>query len=74
MEIAALPRCAAPAPTRCDERARRIGRVKFQVLELPAEPETVPAAESFSPSPGGPYRALRAFLSRVIGRLAAARP
>lgn len=73
MELATCPP-GPRAPVRGDERARRLGQVKFMVLEVPAAPEPVPPTESLSSSPAKPYRALRAFLSRVLGRLVAARP
>ena len=73
MDLATCP--ATPrAPDRCDERARRLGQVKFKVLELPGAAETMPPAESLSSQSAKPYRALRSFLSRVLGRLVAARP
>ena len=64
---------ATRAPERGGERARRIGQVKFVALVLD-EPPAVPEPEPLSPSCPGLLRAWRAFLSRVMGRLAAARP
>ena len=71
MELTACP--APAAHDRCD-RARRLGQVKFVVLTLEGGPESVPAAETLSHAPDSPYRRLRAYLSRVMGRLVAARP
>jgi len=71
MEIA----CAAHplAPERGADRARRIGQVKFVALVL-HDPQPWQPAEPSPASRPGLFPAWRAFLSRVMGRLVAARP
>jgi len=61
------------APHRCDDRTRRIARVKFVALAID-EPPPGREAESLSTSPARLYLRVRAFLFRAIGRLVAARP
>jgi hypothetical protein len=61
-----------PASVRCDARARCMVRVKFvSFAPVEAEPaEVVPEAALWGQRASGAVR----FLSRVIGRLVAARP
>jgi hypothetical protein len=65
MDLMPCPATARPGSTvargRCDDRARRLVRVKF--VSLPME----------SPAPAR-RSSLMAFISRVIDRLVAARP
>lgn len=71
MKLATCPN--SPAPDRCDARARRLVQVKFVALPLDFEAER-PAAETVSSLPARIYRSVRDLLSRVMGRLVAARP
>ena len=59
------------APGRCIVRAQRLVRVKF--VALPVEPPPGNALRE-TRFPGGCGAAIHRFLSRVIGRLVAARP
>lgn len=74
MEYATCPAAARAAPDRCTGRERRLAQVKFVALVLEPEPQSAPAAQAPSPSPARLYRALRAFITRVLERLVAARP
>jgi hypothetical protein len=60
------------APTRCDPRAVRIAQVKF--VALPMEPAMEPADALPPPGARNVIPFLRDLLTRVIGRLEAARP
>jgi hypothetical protein len=70
MNLAPIPLAAVHAHDRCIVRANRIVRVKF--IGLPAE--TQPEAARWGTRASGGWRSVLRFLSRVIGRLVAARP
>ena len=59
------------ASGRCIVRGHRLARVKFVALPMDATPGNALRDGRF---PGGRAFAMRQFLSRVIGRLVAARP
>ena len=67
MELIPIHAHARGASPRCASRAQRIGAVKFVVLPLDGSPGVALRGQR---APGVVAR----FLSRVIGRLAAARP
>jgi hypothetical protein len=71
MDIASIPVISGPAAReRCIVRGERMVRIKFVGLPLQGEPE-VASGETRTSGGGAPF--LR-FISRVIGRLVAARP
>ena len=66
-----IPAMAGMNESRGIVRGARIARVKFVALPI----ETTPGnALREARIPGGPVTAIRHFISRVIGRLVAARP
>jgi len=67
MEIASVPSASLHASPRCMARGHRIARVKFVGLPVATEPGVALRGQRAQ-------GAVARFLSRVIGRLAAARP
>ena len=67
MEIVRIHAAARPASARCASRGHRIAAVKFVGLPVDGSPGVALRGQR---APGAVAR----FLTRVIGRLAAARP